>query len=297
MPARKQAAASIAASSADRPSIDFDSGPSGIFKGFMPGRVKLLGMDKQKIADLLQKVKEQKISVEEAMEALRRLPYEDLGFAKIDHQRQLQKGFPEVIYCPGKTEEQIVEIIGRLEQWGALVLATRAELNVYEAVRKVFPTAEYHERCRMLVVRPPGVPLPAPEGKIVVMAAGTADIPVADEAALTAALMGGRVVKIYDIGVAGIHRLFDHWTRIKDARVIVAVAGMEGALPSVVGGMVACPVIAVPTSVGYGAHFDGLAPLLSMLNSCASGVAVVNVDNGFGAGYTAALINRIGDRK
>lgn len=255
--------------------------------------MKLLDMDKQKITDLLQKVKEQEITVEEATEALRGLPYEDLGFAKVDHHRLLQKGFPEVIYCPGKTTAQIVEISRRLERSGAVVLATRAEPAVYEAVREVFPAAEYYEHCRALVIRPPDLPLPEPEGKVVVLAAGTADIPVADEAALTADLMGCRVVKIYDIGVAGIHRLFDHWSEIKDARVIIAVAGMEGALPSVVGGLAGCPVIAVPTSVGYGAHFNGLAPLLSMLNSCASGVAVVNIDNGFGAGYTAALINRI----
>lgn len=247
-------------------------------------------MDAKKIEELLHKVKEQKISVEEARQGLRGLPYEDLGFAKVDHHRSLHKGFSEVIFCPGKTNEQIIEIARRLIHTGAGVLATRAEASVYEEFRKSFPDSEYHESARAIVVRREKEL--QREGQIIVMAAGTADLPVAEEAALTAELMGGNVIKAYDVGVAGIHRLFDYWEQIREARVIVAVAGMEGALPSVVGGIAGCPVIAVPTSVGYGAHFNGLAPLLTMLNSCASGVAVVNIDNGFGAGYMAALINR-----
>ncbi len=250
-------------------------------------------MDKRKVEELLHKVKEQKISIEEAMQCLRGLPYEDLGFAKVDHHRALHKGFPEVIYCPGKTTGQIIEIARKLIQSGSGVLATRAEPYVYNEFRKNFPESAYHELARAIVVRH-AEETRQPVGKILVMAAGTADLPVAEEAALTAELMGGSVIKAYDVGVAGIHRLFEYWDHIKDARVIVAVAGMEGALPSVVGGLAGCPVIAVPTSVGYGANFQGLAPLLTMLNSCASGVSVVNIDNGFGAGYTAALINRRG---
>lgn len=251
-------------------------------------------MNKGKVKELLQKVKDRDISVEEAMQVLRKLPYEDLGFAKVDHQRLLHKGFPEVIYCPGKTNEQIIEIARIIIQNGTGVLATRADASVYDEFRTVFPESEYHEAAKAIVIRPGKDAIDEPRGKVVVIAAGTADLPVAEEAALTASLMGSKVIKIYDVGVAGIHRLFDHWHNISDARVIVAVAGMEGALPSVVGGIAGCPVIAVPTSIGYGAHFNGLAPLLTMLNSCASGVAVVNIDNGFGAGYIAALINRTG---
>ncbi len=248
-------------------------------------------MDIKKIEELLQMVKESKIDVPEAMKKLRGFPYEDLGFAKVDHHRVLNKGFPEVIYCPGKTSSQIIHIAESLTNSGSTVLATRAEAEVYEEFRKFFPHALYYELSKAIVLKGEAS-LSPPDGKVLICAAGTADIPVADEAALTAELMGANVIKAYDVGVAGIHRLFDHWSDIKDARVIVAVAGMEGALPSVVGGVAACPVIAVPTSVGYGANFKGLAPLLTMLNSCASGVAVVNIDNGFGAGYMAGLINR-----
>ncbi len=230
--------------------------------------------------------------MEQALERLRALPYEDLGFAKVDHHRALRKGFPEVIFCPGKTAVQIVEIARRLASTGANVLATRAAPEVYKAVRRELPGAEYNAVARAIIIR--GTEKLEPAGNIGVISAGTADLPVAEEAALTAELMGGRVNRVYDVGVAGIHRLFDSWDRISKARVLVVVAGMEGALASVVGGMAACPIIAVPTSVGYGAHFQGLASLLTMLNSCAAGVAVVNIDNGFGAGYTAALINRIG---
>ncbi len=228
------------------------------------------------------------------MERLCILPYENIGFARIDHQRYLRRGFPEVIYCPGKTEEQVVAIVGRLAAAGGTVLATRAEPSVFEAVKAVFPRVEYHGVAKALVLR--GESEPEPVGYVAVVSAGTADLPVAEEAALTAELIGSNVERLFDVGVAGIHRLFDNWDVLSKARVIVVVAGMEGALASVVGGLATCPVIAVPTSVGYGAHFGGLAPLLTMLNSCATGVAVVNIDNGYGAGHIAALINRVGER-
>lgn len=231
--------------------------------------------------------------MEQALLQLRKFPYEDLGFAKVDHHRSLRKGFPEVIYCPGKTVSQIVEIACSLSASGGNVLATRAAPEIFEAVQKELPAAEYHPIARAVVIRS-GEDL-KPVGNIGVVSAGTADLPVAEEAALTAELMGAYVHRVYDVGVAGIHRLLDSWDRLSRARVLVVVAGMEGALASVVGGLAACPIIAVPTSVGYGAHFGGLAPLLTMLNSCATGVAVVNIDNGFGAGYTAALINRVGE--
>ena len=221
------------------------------------------------------------------------LPYEDLGFARVDHQRYLRRGFPEVIYCPGKSVEQIVAIVERLVASGGTVLATRAEPAVFDAVKAVQPRAEYHDKAKALVIRSENEPVPV--GYVAVVSAGTADQSVAEEAALTAELIGSRVERLYDVGVAGIHRLFDNWDILSKARVIIVVAGMEGALASVVGGLAVCPVIAVPTSVGYGAHFGGLAPLLTMLNSCASGVAVVNIDNGYGAGYIAALINQIGE--
>ncbi len=232
------------------------------------------------------------LGIEEAVEKLRVLPYENLEFARVDHQRYLRRGFPEVIYCPGKTEAQIVAIVGRLAASGGTVLATRAEPAVFEAVKAVHPGVEYYELARALVLR--GESEPEPIGYVAVVSAGTADQSVAEEAALTAELVGSYVERVYDVGVAGIHRLFDNWDKLSKARVIVVVAGMEGALASVVGGLATCPVIAVPTSVGYGANFGGLAPLLTMLNSCASGVAVVNIDNGYGAGHMAALINRVG---
>jgi len=233
------------------------------------------------------------ISVEKAVESLRLLPYENIGFARVDHQRYLNRGFPEVIYCPGKTREQVVAIFSRLAASGGTVLATRAEPPVFEAVRAVYPEVEYHDVARALVLR--GDSEPKPVGYVAVVSAGTADLPVAEEAALTAELIGSHVERLFDVGVAGIHRLIDNWHVLSKARVIVVVAGMEGALASVVGGLATCPVIAVPTSVGYGANFGGLAPLLTMLNSCASGVAVVNIDNGYGAGHMAAQINRVGE--
>ncbi len=243
--------------------------------------------------ELLESVRTGRISVEEAYERLRILPYEDIGFARVDHQRYLRRGFPEVIYCPGKTTEQVVTIFGRLAASGGTVLATRAEEEVYKAVQAEHPAVEYHRDAKALVLR--GQPEKEPYGCVAVASAGTADIPVAEEAALTAELIGSRVERLYDVGVAGIHRLFDNWDKLSKARVIVVVAGMEGALASVIGGLAVCPVVAVPTSVGYGANLGGIAPLLTMLNSCASGMAVVNIDNGYGAGYMAALINRSGE--
>ncbi len=199
-----------------------------------------------------------------------------------------------MIYCPGKTSEQVAAIFGRLAASGGTVLATRAEPEVFEAVKAGHPRAEYHREAKSIVLR--GGDKVKPAGYVVVTSAGTADIPVAEEAALTAELIGSYVERLFDVGVAGIHRLFDNWDKISKARVIVVVAGMEGAMASVIGGLAACPVIAVPTSVGYGANFGGVAPLLTMLNSCATGVAVVNIDNGFGAGYIAALINKTGEK-
>jgi NCAIR mutase (PurE)-related protein len=236
---------------------------------------------------LLEGVAQGAVSVEEALERLRDLPYQNLDFARIDHHRALRKGFPEVVFCQNKTPEQVAEIVARLAERGR-VLATRASEAHAQAVQARLSEAVYHPLARAITV---GDPPPAPESPYgVIFAAGTADIPVAEEAVLTARMMGARVETIYDVGVAGIHRLLEHLPLLQGARGIVVVAGMEGALPSVVGGLAPCPVIAVPTSVGYGAHFGGLAPLLTMLNSCAPGVVVVNIDNGFGAGYCLGLI-------
>jgi len=219
------------------------------------------------------------------------LPFEDLGFAHIDHHRQIRCGFPEVIYCPGKSTEQIVEIFSSLAAKGNNVLATRAEENVFEALVKTgkFPQARYEKLARAIVLEQQKI---NPSKSIIpIITAGTADLPVAAEAKVTAEIMGQRTELIYDVGVAGLHRLISHVPKLQIANVVVVVAGMEGALASVVGGLVSCPVIAVPTSVGYGASFEGLSALLTMLNSCASGVTVVNIDNGFSAGVTASLIN------
>jgi pyridinium-3,5-biscarboxylic acid mononucleotide synthase len=235
------------------------------------------------------------ISEGEIVSALKRLPFEDMGFAKVDHHRALRCGSPEVIFCPGKTPAQVVRIATALVKSGANVLATRAGRDVVRAMKKRFPKAVHNELARTVsVLTSPIEPLP---GKVVVVAAGTSDLPVAEEARVTAETMGADVRAIYDVGVAGLHRLLSHHGQLMDATVIIVVAGMEGALASVVGGLVSAPVIGVPTSVGYGASFQGLAPLLTMLNSCAAGVTVVNIDNGFGAGYTAALICRTAMKK
>lgn len=250
-------------------------------------------MDKEKLTALLASVRDGLTTVPEALSTLRTLPYEDLGYAKLDHHRGIRKGFPEVVFCQGKTLEQITGIIEKMISHNGVILASRATEEVYQAVKKVCPEAVYHQAARMVVIGEP--PLQTATGEILVLSAGTADIPVAEEAAVTAAAMGGTVRRLFDIGVAGIHRLLDNRNQLFTARVIVVVAGMEGALASIVGGLVDKPVIAVPTSVGYGASFGGISALLTMLNSCAPGIAVVNIDNGFGAGYLAATINRLGE--
>ncbi len=246
-------------------------------------------MDEQRLRELLKQVAAGEVDCEAALAQLRALPFEDLGFAKVDHHRALRTGFPEVIFCPGKTAEQVREIVAAMRVRATVILATHADTEVYQAVRAVAPQATYHEAARLVQV---GEPEPARPtcGAVLVVSAGTSDIPVAEEARVTAAAAGCPVQSLYDVGVAGLHRLLAHREMLEQAAVIVVVAGMEGALPSVVGGLVSAPVIAVPTSVGYGASFGGITALLGMLNSCASGVVVVNIDNGFGAGYFAALL-------
>lgn len=225
-----------------------------------------------------------------AIDMLRELPYENLGYARVDHHRCMRTGAPEVIYCQGKTVEQIQGIVRSLSRFHTNILATRAGREIYEGIRQVTQSCRYHEAARIVVVAPEAV---EPVGNIAVICAGTSDIPVGEEAAVTAEVLGSRVTRIYDVGVAGIHRLLEVRDDLFKANVAVVAAGMEGALASVVGGLVPYPVIAVPTSVGYGASFGGLAALLGMLNSCAAGVSVVNIDNGFGAGYQSSLINRL----
>lgn len=247
-------------------------------------------MDQQEVRALLERVARGDESVDGAVAALRSLPYEELGFATLDHHRTLRWGFPEVIFCAGKTPEQVAMIAARLAERGPRVLGTRASREQYEAARIHLPDLRYHELARCLWLDR-DADAPRHEG-VVVVAAGTSDLPVLEEAALTLDLMGHTAHRITDVGVAGLHRLLPHIPTIQAANVVVVAAGMEGALASVVGGLTAAPVIAVPTSVGYGASFGGLAALLAMLNSCASGVAVVNIDNGYGAGHMAALINQ-----
>jgi NCAIR mutase (PurE)-related protein len=248
-------------------------------------------MDAASLKKLFEDVKRGKLSPDEAVERLRHLPFEDLGFANVDHHRALRAGMPEIIFGPGKTPAQIAAIFARLAEHGRNVLATRVSPEQVRAVKRKFRKAELHELARALTLtRDETV---HGKGKIVVVSAGTSDIPVAEEAVVTAQIMGNEVQHVYDVGVAGIHRLLARRDVLTQARVIVVCAGMEGALPSVVGGMVGVPVIAVPTSVGYGASYQGIAALLGMLNSCASNVTVVNIDNGFGAGYVASIINRL----
>ncbi|MGI5895794.1 MAG: nickel pincer cofactor biosynthesis protein LarB [Oscillospiraceae bacterium] len=242
------------------------------------------------VNQLLNAVKNGTTSVEEAAAQLKNLPYEDLGFAKLDHHRSLRSGFPEVIFCQGKTKEQIVTIFEHFIQADAKVLATRASWEQYEAVRAAVPDAVYLETPRLITYQLDHV---AKIGKVAVCTAGTSDIPVAEEAACVAEFFGAEAERFYDVGVAGIHRLLAAAPKIREANVVIAIAGMEGALASVIGGLVDKPVIAVPTSVGYGANFGGVSALLTMLNSCAEGISVVNIDNGFGAGYLAAQINRL----
>lgn len=251
-------------------------------------------MDLTVIRELLLEVKSGNLDIDSAIEKLKFLPYEDLGYARLDHHRALRKGFAEVVFCQGKTTEQSVEIIKRLAEKNSRVLATRADRDVFERVVEFIPTARYNELGRTISIVKEDMD---PVGHILVISAGTADLPVAEEAIETAIIMGNYVERLYDVGVAGLHRLLGNLDKINQAKVLIVVAGMEGALPSVVAGLVNKPVIAVPTSVGYGASFRGLSALLTMLNSCVPGIAVVNIDNGFGAGYLASMINHIGEDK
>jgi hypothetical protein len=243
------------------------------------------------IRKLFEQVRTGKLSPDDAVERLRHLPFEDLGFAKVDHHRALRAGMPEVVFGERKTSSQVAQIFARLAKHGGNVLATRATIEQFKAVKKKVPKAEYRELARAIVLQKDKKKYG--KGTIAVVSAGTSDIPVAEEAVTTAEVMGNDVEHFYDVGVAGIHRLLANRKALTRARVVIVCAGMEGALPSVVGGLVGVPVIAVPTSVGYGAAFKGLAALLGMMNSCASNVSVVNIDNGFGAGYVASLINRL----
>jgi NCAIR mutase (PurE)-related protein len=247
-------------------------------------------MNRERIKKLLEQVQAGRIGVDEAADKMSGMPYEDLAFARVDHHRDLRLGFPEVILGQGKTPEQITKIAERILTNSSNLLISRTTEEVFQRIRDLASEAEFHSEARMISVLRDRTE--RGDGAIAIISAGTSDIPVAEEAAVTATAMGNRVSRIYDVGVAGIHRLFGARPDFESARVIVVVAGMEGALPSVVGGMVSVPVIAVPTSIGYGASFDGLAALLGMLNSCASNVTVVNIDNGFGAGFVASLINR-----
>ncbi len=247
-------------------------------------------MTPEHIRKILEAVHQGEKSIDSALEQLKDLPFTDMGFAKIDNHRQLRTGYPEVIFCAGKTIEQAEEIIRLMYSRDSNILATRASEELYRRIKSLYPEAEYHVAARTITIRRHEISTPSTY--IAVVTAGTADIPVAEETAVTAELFGNRVERIYDVGVAGIHRLYSRIELIRGGRVIVAVAGMEGALPGVIGGLVDKPVIAVPTSIGYGANFNGLSALLTMLNSCAAGISVVNIDNGFGAGYLASLINR-----
>ena len=250
-------------------------------------------MDQTQTKQLLQQVRDGVLSVENAVLQLKTAPFEDLGFAKVDHHRALRQGAAEVIYGSGKTPDQIVKIAESLLSQGAeTVLVTRIAAETAREIEKQI-ALQYFDTARIGIVG--SMPTPATAGQIVVATGGTSDMPVAEEAAVTAEALGNRVVRLYDVGVAGLHRLLSNLEPLMSARVVIAIAGMEGALASVIGGLVDCPVVAVPTSVGYGASFGGVTALLSMLNSCASGVSVVNIDNGFGAGYLASMINHIGE--
>ena len=248
-------------------------------------------MTPQAIEALLNEVRDGRTDVVDALERLRHLPFEDLGFAKLDHHRALRTGMPEVIFAQGKTEAQVAAIFARMAQAGGNVLATRATRAIYDAVASAEPRAEFHERARAITLRQ--TEPPAGKGVVAVVCAGTSDLPVAEEAAVTARLMGNTVELIADVGVAGIHRLLAQKSTLTGARVLIVCAGMEGALPTVVGGLVNAPVVAVPTSVGYGASLGGVAALLGMLNTCSPNVSVVNIDNGFGAACIASLINHL----
>jgi pyridinium-3,5-biscarboxylic acid mononucleotide synthase len=247
-------------------------------------------MTPQHVLELLEKIRQGKLTPEQGLDRLKNLPFEDLGFARVDHHRALRQGFPEVIFAPGKKPEQVVAIVKSLLRQKSNVLVTRSNQETFDEVRKLTKKAKFHSSARAIsIVQDAKI---YGDGTIYIVCAGTSDIPVAEEAALTARLMGNQVETTYDVGVAGIHRLLNIREALTQASVVVVVAGMEGALASVVGGLLSVPVIAVPTSIGYGSSFGGLSSLLAMLNSCSSNVVVVNIDNGFGAGYVASLINR-----
>jgi len=248
-------------------------------------------MNLDETRDLLECIKNGSMSIEDGIKQLKDLPFKDLGYAKIDNHRELRVGYPEVIYCAGKTPEQISGIVQFMLTKGNNILGTRASEEAYNAVKEICPKAEYNKIAKVITIK--NKEMETSKSYIAIVTAGTSDIAVAEEAAQTAEIFGSKVERIYDVGVAGIHRLFDKLNLIRDAKVIIVVAGMEGALASVVGGLVDKPVIGVPTSVGYGTSFGGVSALLTMLNSCASGVSVVNIDNGFGAGYTASMINKL----
>ncbi|MFH1761663.1 MAG: nickel pincer cofactor biosynthesis protein LarB [bacterium] len=244
------------------------------------------------IASVLSDFKKGKKGTQQVLKAFKELSFEEMGFAKIDHHRIIRKGFPEIIYCEGKRPEQIVSICKAIIAKKSILLGTRLSEAVYKKIKHKLKGVKYHPLARIITCTPGGASLKKRKGKVMIICAGTADIPVAEEAAVTAEIMGNPIKRIYDVGVAGIHRLLAHQKDIGSASVIIVIAGMEGALLSVVGGMVSVPVIGVPTSVGYGTCFKGLTPLLAMLNSCASGTTVVNIDNGFGAAYAATLMNK-----
>jgi NCAIR mutase (PurE)-related protein len=248
-------------------------------------------MTKNEIENLLKEVRDGNKSVDQALEILRDFPYTDLGFARIDHHREMRTGYPEIIYCAGKSIGQVAEIFRIMSGKENNVIGTRANEDMFTAVKQLVPSAVYYPEARIISVQKKK--LVYPESRIAVITAGTSDIPVAEEAAVTAELLGNKVLRIFDAGVAGIHRLVDKLHEIRSCRVIIVIAGMEGALASVVGGLVDKPVIAVPTSVGYGANFAGISALLAMLTSCSTGVTVVNIDNGFGAGFSASMINQM----
>jgi len=247
-------------------------------------------MTENQILELLKNVKDGNLELGQAVDQLKQLPFEDLGYAKVDHHREIRTGYPEVIFCPGKTNEQIRGIVERLLAKGTNIMASRAEKFVYEAIQDLHPNMEYYPEARTIFIQQKEIA--KSKSRILVVTGGTSDIPVAEEAVVTAEKLGCTVERLYDVGVAGIHRLLANLHRLDSVQVIIAVAGMEGALPSVLGGLTDKPVIAVPTSIGYGANFGGLAALLAMLNSCSSGVSVVNIDNGFGAGFMASTIIR-----
>jgi hypothetical protein len=248
-------------------------------------------MNASELEKILKGISDGSVSVDEAMEKLRNFPYSDLGFARIDHHRELRTGYPEIVYCAGKTHEQVRGIFSVMQEHENNIIGTRAGKELFEYISPFFPDAIYHEVARIISLQRKA--LIPPSTRIAVITAGTSDIPVAEEAAVTAELLGNNVIRIYDAGVAGIHRLVDKLPEIRKCKVAIVIAGMEGALASVVGGLVNMPVIAVPTSIGYGASFQGISALLAMLTSCAAGVTVVNIDNGFGAGFSASRINRM----